>query len=395
MATSRKGRSLEDLEAPASLQKPAKKTAKKSAKKASTKTAKKEPRVVVPSAEDYLKELRAMKGVDEEDFAFMGDPIAWTSNVNEWIPTGCLAIDRLIGGGWPVGRIVEVAAWENVGKSTLLDQSIGMAQGLGHITALMDTEQGRDEKYSRALGVDPGKLILGKAETIEEAFEGFDRILAIQEAHIQKLAKVGKKPPAMLLVWDSLAGTPTKAERDGAADDKHVAEAAKRVKLNLRRLTQRIAHARVCLVFTNQFYQDIGPFASIKTFGGGAVRYYTSLRLWLTKKESLKVGNDVVGHIIQAKIKKTRVSAPRPPEDIGLIYGAGIHNAYTLFEWGKNRGVGDAHKWVQQAGGWSYLMRPDGTHAAFQRSFIGFAEQLRQEPAIYQQMAAQYMAEAA
>ena len=386
MAAKRKARSLDDEPSASS---PKKATKARSAKKST----KREPKAKVPTAADYVRDLRAMSGVEEADYAVMSDPLAWVSSVEEWLPTGSLAIDRLTGGGYPIGRIVEVAAWEGVGKSTMLDQSIAMAQSQGAVCVLIDSEQARDAKYTATLGVDMDSLIVHKASTIEDAFEGIDRVIALQEANIAKLAKSKQKAPPMLIVWDSMGGTPTKAEQAGAADDKHVASAAKAIKLNLKRMAARIANARVAFVFANQFYQDIGPFASIKTYGGSGVRYYTSLRVWLSRKGALKIGDRAVGHIIEAKLKKTRINKPQPPAELGLIYGAGLHNAYTLFQWGKTSGVDSSHRWIQSRGSWQWLMLPDGTHEAFQHQYIGFAEVLQNRPDVYEQMVTQYRAE--
>ena len=361
----------------------------KGAKAPKPRTAK--PRAVVPKPRDYLRDLRALSGVTNEDYAFFSDPLAWTSTVEEWIPTGSLAIDRQTGGGYPVGRIVEVAAWEGVGKTTLLDQSIAEHQRQGGVACLIDSEQARDESYTIRLGVRADELIIHKARTIEDAFIGIDRVLAIQEAHIAALAKKKQRPPKMLIVWDSLGGTPTKAEMKGAADDAHVGVAARNVKQNLRRMAQRVANARACLVFTNHLYENIGFGTPLKSYGGSGIRYFTSLRLWLARTGHLKIGDRVVGQTVQAKIKKTRISRPMPPTELGLLFGDGFHNAYTLFEWGKTHGASDQHRWVTQRGNWSYLMLPDGTHQAFQKTFMGFGEVLAEHPAVYEKMADQYM----
>ena len=384
MAKPKKARPLEESSAPAKAPRPPRKK-------------KKQPtRLVVPTAKDYLRDLRAMTDVTREDFAFMSDPLAWLSSVDEWLSTGILALDRLTGGGWPIGRIVELASWESVGKSTILDQSIAAAQRAGAVCVLIDAEQARDEKYTASLGVKLDELIIHKAETIEDGYIGIDRVLAIQEAHIKRLGKK-KRPPPMFIGWDSLAGTPTKAELEGAADDSHVAVAAKLNKLNMRRMVQRLAHARATLIFANQFYQGIGPYASLQTYGGSAIRFFTSLRVWLSRIGPLKMGTSdsarEVGHVVQAKLKKTRVSKPRPPAHMGLIWGAGVHNAHTLYEWGKTAGVDDTHRWITTRPGWSYLMFPGGEHEAFQGKFIGFADVLTQHPAVYAKMAEQYRAE--
>lgn len=370
--------------------------APKSAKKTTKKPKKVASRIVVPKAKDYLRLARAMKGVEDEDFAFFSDPLAWTSPVEEWLSTGVLAIDRLTGGGYPVGRVVEIAAWENVGKTTLIDQSIAMAQQLGHVVCLIDSEHARDLSYTVKLGVNPDELIISKADTIEQVFIAIDRLLAIQEAQAKKLLAKKKKPPIMLLAWDSVAGTQTEAEKKGAADDKHVAGAAKIIRMNMRRLKPRLAKARAVLVFANQFYSGIGPFSSISTYGGGGIRYGADIRVWLSRIEAIRRGEDVIGHIIQAKLRKTRVSMPRPPAKVALLFGAGIHNAWTLYDWAKTHGVEEdpSHRWVTQSAAWSRLHVPGEDDKAFQGTFLGFAEQLAHRPALYQKMAELYRAEA-
>lgn len=346
-----------------------------------------------PSAGEYLRDLRAMAGVEERDYAFASDPLAWLSPPSQWLSTGLLALDRLTGGGWPVGRIAEIAAWESVGKSTILDQSIGQAQRDGAVCVLIDSEQARDDRYTAKLGVDLDQLIVHKADTIEDGFTGIDRVLALQEGYFKSLAKSKKEPPPMLIVWDSIGGTPTKAERDGKADDSHVAVAARANRMNLRRIANRLAHLRAVLVVANQFYQTFGPFAKLTTYGGGGIRYFTSVRVWLARKAGLIVGGQEVGHVVEAKLRKTRVNRPRPPAEMGLIYGAGVHNAYTLYEWGKTVGVNEQHRWVQQKAGWSYLMLPNGEYQAFQQSYLGFSDVLASNPAVYAEMVRQYREE--
>jgi recombination protein RecA len=181
--------------------------------------------------------------------------------------------------------------------------------------------------------VDVKALLVAKAESIEDCFHAIERMIAIQEAFIAKATKTTVVPP-MLIVWDSLGGTPTREEIEKPPEQVTMGT-AKVVKRNFRRLMARLADARVALVFSNQFYQGIGPYAPpLSTYGGSGVRYFTSLRLWLKRRGALKVSDSEVGHRIEARLKKTRVGRPQDPVEIGLIYGAGVHNAYTLYEWG-------------------------------------------------------------
>lgn len=365
--------------------------------------------VTVLDASGFRDALRKLKNVEDGDYEVREDVLSFASDVTEWIRSGSIAIDRLLGGGYPMGRIIEIAAWESVGKSTLLDQSIASAQSQGDTCVLIDSEPGRDSGYTSRLGVDPSKLIISRVETIEEAFHAIDQCLSIQEAQIAMLAKAAAelrrkkrmeeaaalRQPRLFIAWDSLGGTPTDAERKGAADDSHVAEAAKITKLNMRRIANRIANNRATLVFANQFYENIAPGfgAGLKSYGGSGIRYFASVRLWLSRISSLKSGEHVVGHVIEAKLKKTKVSLPKPPAQLGLIYGAGVHNAWTLWEWGKTHGIAPGHTWTAQRGSWGYLLFPDRTYESWQGTFLPFAAVLEKHPAVYAQMVEGYMAE--
>lgn len=345
-----------------------------------------------PGAADYLKVWRGLKGVEEDDVSMFSDDIVPT--ITEFIPTGSLAIDKLIkrpgeSGGWPIGGISECAAWEHVGKSTLLDQSIAQCQRMGGIAVLIDSEKGRDREWTEMLGVDTDQLITYQAQTLEASFEGIETACSIQE---QMMTKLGAPPPPMLIVQDSLGGTPSRAELEGAPDDAHMAVAARVIKMNFRRLTQRLCRLRVAYVFANHFYNSIGGRGGLVTYGGSGVRYHTDLRIWLKRPEQLKIGDGVVGHVIRADPKKNRISGSKDAVDTALVYGAGVDNAYTLFKWGQGYPNEEGNVWIKRSGAWYWLYPPGEDAISFQRQFLGLGELFQQRPDIYQNMAAQYLA---
>ena len=365
-------------------------------KKAPSKKApsKKAPKVKVTSA-GYLADLLALrKPGDPPDFAPL-EQLAFTQ-VAERIPTGSIALDKLTGGGWPVGRITEVCAWEGVGKSTILDQSAAQCQRMGGIVVLIDSERARDLKYTRQLGVDTSSLIISEADTMEDSFVQLDKVISVQEK--KRTALKGKVPP-ILVLWDSLGGTPARAELAGKPDDTHIAAGARVVNLNFKRIVGPLIENRIALVFANHFYKTIGGFSTLVAYGGKGVRYYPSIRLWLSRKSGLDLGSGEkkrsVGHVIEAKLRKTKVGQPRPPEAIGLIHGAGVNNAYTLFEWGKVHGIGGEypkHRWITRSGSYYYLVPPGRDSIAIHQQFEGLGALLTEHPDIYQEFAAAYLA---
>ena len=345
----------------------------------------------LPGADDYLRRLRAIKGVETDDYTMFDDDEVPT--ITEFIPTGVLAIDKLIGGangGWPIGGISECAAFEHVGKSSILDQSIAQCQRMGGVACLIDSEKGRDRTWTALLGVDAAKLIVAPAGTLEDAFTQIERMLGVQEAVKAELKN--SKPPPMLIVWDSLGGMPSKAELVGEADDKHMAVAAKVIKMNFRRLTQRLSKLRCALVFTNHFYNKIGMYGGgIEAYGGSGPKYHTDVRIWMFRSNKLEIGNKVVGHAIKITPKKNRVSGTKDPVEAGLIYGAGVDNSYSLFEWGLIAQQENGQPWIMRSGQWYWLYPPGYEPISFQRKFLGLGEVLTANPEVYKMMATSYL----
>jgi recombination protein RecA len=364
----------------------------KASKEPKKKGARKAKGKAVPvKAGDYLKDLLALRSKDEPpDFGMLTD--ALHGEVSRRIPTGILALDKMLGGGYPEGRIIEVAAWEGVGKSTLLDQAAAQCQRMGGIAALIDSERARDIEYTTKLGVNVGECILAEADDLEDGFEQLDKIIAVQAKKRSELEKLKEDPPPVLVLWDSLGGTPARLEVQGTPDDTHVSPAARAISLNFRRIVGQLAENRITLVFANHFYQQIGGFGgSLKSFGGKGVRYYPSVRLWLSRTGALKVGDKVIGHTIKANLRKTKVGPPKPDEELGLIHTAGIDNSYTLFNWGLKGESSPGEPWIWTKGSHRYLRPPGHEPIHFQRGSLGLGEILSEHPDIYAQMAAAYM----
>ena len=350
---------------------------------------------VLPDADDYLSErLKRRDKKSPEEVAFFSE--ALYGRPNEWMPTGVLEIDKFTGGGYPVGRMIEVAGWEGTGKSTFIDQSIARCQSIGGISHLIDNCEGRDVEYTQTLGVNIKKLITREVEMLEEGFDEIDKILTVQEKKTAELAKAKILPPPVLIAWDSLGGTPSQAEFEGAPDDDHVAAGARIINLNFKRILSRLARLRVVFVFTNHFYKTIGGFSTLVTYGGKGVRYYPSIRLWIRRKDAIQIGNRVVGFEIEAKLKKTKVGRWKSPTTVGMVHSCGIDNSWSLFRWGKDHGIGGDypdHRWIVQDKRTFYLVPPGHETIAFQDNFIGLGEVLTENPEIYQDFVTAFMAD--
>ena len=75
-------------------------------------------------------------------------------------PSGALTLDVALGGGYPVGRVVEISGPEASGKTTLALHAMAEVQRRGGKVALIDAEHAFDTAFAERLGLDTSQLYL-------------------------------------------------------------------------------------------------------------------------------------------------------------------------------------------------------------------------------------------
>ena len=223
--------------------------------------------------------------------------------------TGLLCLDYIIGGGYPEGRIVEMFGLESSGKSTMTLISIAEAQRLGGLCAYIDAEHAHDPAYAVKLGVDVEKLITIQPDTGEEAL-----------AAVEKLASTGK---VKLIVVDSVSALLPKVEAEGEMGQVMVGRQAAMLSQALRKLTPIVSQSKTTVIFINQIRNKVGViYGSPETTSGGlALKFYASLRFRVSKKEKLKKGDEIYGHLIRVFVEKSKMSQQYLSTDFELRFG--------------------------------------------------------------------------
>ncbi|MBR3230801.1 DNA recombination/repair protein RecA, partial [Candidatus Saccharibacteria bacterium] len=82
----------------------------------------------------------------------------------ELLPSGSLALDLALGGGWPKGRIIEIYGPESSGKTTLALHAIAEIQKQGGQAAFIDAEHALDPAYAKRIGVDTANLLISQPD---------------------------------------------------------------------------------------------------------------------------------------------------------------------------------------------------------------------------------------
>lgn len=253
----------------------------------------------------------------------------------EVVSTGLTQLDVALGaGGYPRGRIVEIYGPFASGKSSLAMMAVAEAQQSGLLCAYVDAEYGLDRTYAAALGVDIDNLLISQPSNGNEALEIVDRLV--------KTAAVG------LVVVDSVAALVPRAEIEGEMGDAVVGLHARLMSQALRKITSNIGNGGTTVIFINQLREKIGVMYGSPevTTGGRALAFYSSVRLDVRRKETLKADGESYANRVKIKVVKNRVGPPFRECEVDLIFGKGFSKAGSLLDAAVDLGI------AKRSGAW-------------------------------------------
>jgi recombination protein RecA len=194
----------------------------------------------------------------------------------ETISSGSIALDKALGGGYPKGRIIEIYGPESSGKTTIALHAIAEVQKLGGTAAFIDAEHALDPEYAQRIGVKTEDLIISQPDYGEQALEIVDALIRSNAVDI--------------IIIDSVAALVPKAEIEGNMGDSFMGLQARLMSQALRKITGVISKSNTVVIFINQIRMKIGVmFGNPETTtGGNALKFYTSQRLDIRRKEKLE-----------------------------------------------------------------------------------------------------------
>lgn len=248
-----------------------------------------------------------------------------------FIHTGAKILDCVLGGGWPLGRVVNVVGDRSSGKTLLgIEACANFARAFprGHIW-YNEAESAFDVAYAEVVGLPRDRVQMKEDCDTVEAF--FDHLTAA-------LKSVGDEPG--LYILDSLDALSDEAEmKRGIEEGSYAMAKAKKMSELFRRLVRLLKTSNVCLIIISQVRDKIGVAFGDKhaRTGGKALDFYASQVLYLAQLGTIKRTIDkverAVGVEIRAKVKKNKVGIPMRECEFNILFGYGVDDIGANLDW--------------------------------------------------------------
>lgn len=240
----------------------------------------------------------------------------------ELLSSGSILLNNALGGGYPMGRIIEIAGPESSGKTTLAIHAIAEAQKLGKNCAMIDAEHAFDKVYAENLGVNTDELLISQPDTGEQALDLVEAMIDTGEVQV--------------IVIDSTSSLVPRAELEGEMGDSAVGLQARLLSKALRKVTGKAKKNNCLLIFISQLREKIGVmYGSPEVIGvGNALKFYASQRIVVRKSSQVsgKDGFGPEGNVTKAKIIKNKIAPPFRETEYTIKYGKGIDKDGELLD---------------------------------------------------------------
>lgn len=281
------------------------------------------------------KELRGFmdmmdKKFGERSLVEFEDGVASVSAIS----SGLLSLDNALGiGGFPRGRIVEIYGGEASGKTTLaIKCAVECQRRKGQLPIMiaykdekekrltgrvgfLDVEHAFNPEYAKMHGLDLSK---GSGFVFDQPMSGVEAM--------QKLEYMIDSNLFDLVIVDSVAGLTTLDEDNKDIGQQVIAGTAQLMSSGLKKLKGKISQSRTVVIFINQIRDKPAVmFGSPETTTGGrALKFYSSIRIRVSRAESISKGTNKIGHQMKIMINKNKVAPPYKSTIIDLNYEEGF-----------------------------------------------------------------------
>lgn len=272
------------------------------------------------------------------------------------ISTGIFSLDKAIGGGLPLRKIMTIAGEFSSGKTTVALLTAREFQKKGKKVVYIDTDNGLDLEWAGKLGVNVKEMTICQPDYIEQVSDTIETLLMTDE--------VG------LIIFDSVANTPTKKELDATCEQDSYGGIGKAMARMMRKITKRLNHTSCSVVIVNQLRDKIGAMFGATEYmpGGRALKFQSDIVVWLKPSKWIpETGEPRIGKKSKFRVTKNRTAPPLLVGGFSIFFNGNVDNNSSIIEEAIKMGI------IENKGAWYYYgkIKKKG-----QKNFI---EQLVQE----------------
>lgn len=250
-----------------------------------------------------------------------------------WVPSGCVLLDCVLGGGYVLGRVVNIVGDRSSGKTLLAIEAAAnfIRKYPDGTIRYLEAEAAFDPQYAKSMG-----MPLERVAFVEEVdtIEGFFKDL---EESLDESINTGKPCLYVLDSLDSLSDEKEMARK--LDDDAFGAVKAKKISEGFRKIIRKLEQSKTLLIVISQLRDNIGVMfgSKSKRSGGRALDFYASQILWLNEMGKLKRTvhgvERVYGIEVKAQAKKNKVGPAYRDCTFPLLFGYGIDDVTASAQW--------------------------------------------------------------
>lgn len=264
-----------------------------------------------------------------------------------WLPCSSVAINNMLGGGIPFGRILELYGAYSSGKTLLAYDFLYVAQQLGGVGLWVDAENAWTENWANKNFIDSDKVELLTDISIENIS---DWLLEVGIFYRNKL----KNNEPILAVIDSTAALDTDANLNTSQLDAkaEMGNRAKAIYKMVRLRNPLFVKLGITVIFINQMRDKVGATKwedPNTTVGGRAMEFFASQRMAVIggKKVTSQPNNkgQLIGKEVSVRIHKNKVAPPRSSFKTEMYFvetennNIGMHPTMGLYDMLMEEGV--------------------------------------------------------
>jgi len=229
----------------------------------------------------------------------------------ETVTSGSLSNDRALGGGFALGKIIEIYGDEACGKTGIALEFLREVQASGGNVAMIDFEHALDPNYANKIGLDVDNIYISQPKDFEEGAYVLERLVDTLSFDA--------------ILVDSVSAMTPRSEIEGETGEAKIGLQARLMSQLLRKITGKTNKAKCTIVFLNQIREKIGVmYGNPKTTSGGnALKFYASQRLEV-KAVHIRGNDGNIGFTQRVRVVKNKAAAPFKVAERVIMYEEGV-----------------------------------------------------------------------